>query len=102
MLTIAAVWLIRYRKLRCKTHVLPTTITTLGHHTTHGPTPDSTCASYFELLSDKSTADSSDSSTAMIPTHALAATSSQLGSVLNCQLFTQEITEAVILCKYSR
>ena len=46
--------------------------------------------------------DSSDSMTAMIPAGDPAPTSSQLDVVLNCQLFTQVITEAVILCKYSR
>ena len=46
--------------------------------------------------------DSSDSMTAMIPIGDPAPASSQLDVVLNCQLFTQVITEAVILCKYSR
>ena len=39
---------------------------------------------------------------AMIPFHSAASTSSQFSCVLNCQLFTQVITVAVILCKYSR
>ena len=46
--------------------------------------------------------DSSDSRTAMIPSSDPASTSSQLDVVLKCQLFTQVITKAVILCKYSR
>ena len=46
--------------------------------------------------------DSSDSKTAMVPSDDPALASSQLDVVLDCQLFTQVITEAVILCKYSR
>ena len=46
--------------------------------------------------------DSSNSRTAMIPSSDPAPTSSQLDVVLKCQLFTQVITKAVILCKYSR
>ena len=38
----------------------------------------------------------------MIPFHSTATASSQFLCVLNCQLFTQVITVAVILCKYSR
>ena len=38
----------------------------------------------------------------MIPIEDPAPASSQLDVVLTCQLFTQVITEAVILCKYSR
>ena len=38
----------------------------------------------------------------MIPLHSSVSTSSQFWDTLNCQLFTQVITVAVILCKYSR
>ena len=38
----------------------------------------------------------------MIPLHEAAEASSQFFCILNCQLFTQVITVAVILCKYSR
>ena len=55
-----------------------------------------------ELLSLRDTVDSSGSWPAMIQIRDPANTSSQLGSVLNCQLFTQDITEAVILYTYSR
>ena len=55
-----------------------------------------------KLLSSRTPVDSSGSKTAMIPYDDPAPASSQLSVVLNCQLFTQVITEAVILCKYSR
>ena len=45
---------------------------------------------------------SSSTRSAMIPLHRAAQASSQLVCILNCQLFTQVITVAVILCKYSR
>ena len=38
----------------------------------------------------------------MIPFHSAASASSQFCCDLNCQLFTQVITVAVILCKYNR
>ena len=56
----------------------------------------------WKLLSSRIPKDSSDSGTAIVPSEDPAPTSSQLDVVLNCQLFTQAITEAVILCKYSR
>ena len=55
-----------------------------------------------KLLSSRAPVDSSSSKTAMVPCDDPAPASSQLGVMLNCQLFTQAITEAVILCKYSR
>ena len=45
---------------------------------------------------------SSNRPAAMIPFPSTAKTSSQFQDTLNCQLFTQVITVAVILCKYSR
>ena len=56
----------------------------------------------WKLLSSRIPEDSSDSRTAIVPSEDPAPASSQLDVVLNCQLFTQAITEAVILCKYSR
>ena len=56
----------------------------------------------WKLLSRRIPKDSSDSRTAIVPSENPAPASSQLDVVLNCQLFTQAITEAVILCKYSR
>ena len=56
----------------------------------------------WKLLSSRIPKDSSDSGTAIVPSEDPAPASSQLDVVLNCQLFTQAITEAVILCKYSR
>ena len=56
----------------------------------------------WKLLSSRIPKDSSDSRTAIVPSEDPAPASSQLDVVLNCQLFTQAITEAVILCKYSR
>ena len=56
----------------------------------------------WKLLSSRIPKDSSDSRTAIVPSEDPASASSQLDVVLNCQLFTQAITEAVILCKYSR
>ena len=55
-----------------------------------------------KLLSSRIPMDSSDSWTAMIPIEDPAPASSQLDVVLTCQLFTQVITEAVILCTYNR
>ena len=55
-----------------------------------------------ELLSDMGVERPSGSRAAMIQNCGHAFTSSQLGAMLNCQLFTQETTVTVILCKYSR
>ena len=56
----------------------------------------------YTLLSDSLWHLSSSNQIAMIPFHSAASASSQFGCVLNCQLFIQVITVAVILCKYSR
>ena len=45
---------------------------------------------------------SSDSQAAIVPIHGSVETSSQFNDLQNCQLSTQVITVAVILCKYSR
>ena len=55
-----------------------------------------------KLLSSRAPVDSSSSKTAMVPCDDPAPASSQLGVMLNCQLFTQAITEAVILYTHSR
>ena len=87
MLASTAVWLTRFQKAEVQTM---------------GSASSPPRRGKIELLSYKDTMDSSDSQTAMIPNRTLGFTSSQLWEVLNCQPFTQVITVAVILCKYSR
>ena len=75
------------------------------HHHHHAHTAIATARRHFppgELLSDREAKVSSGSETTMIPNTTLRTHHHSSVPVLNCQLFTQEITEAVILCKYSR